>query len=295
MVDKEKIDIREIPIIPQVATKILQMQEENLQISFKELENLILLDPALTAKILKVANSALYARQREITNLQQAITLLGFKTIKSLVMLVCASNLYGKKKGPRAQANINTITKVSELSMWRHSVLTAFVGRAIATRLKMEDRKEEVFIAGLLHDIGRIVLMINFPDGYDEFLNTISTGKGINILSIEENIFGMNHQDVGKDVLNQWNFPEELIDTAYFHHTLHVDSKYKNMVSVVGLANIYAKIIAGENITENDQYLQDGYMKSLNIDPDLDKYLRENFLREIEKDDLYLLSSSMFE
>ena len=295
MVDKQKIEIKEIPIIPQVATKILQMQEDNLQISFKELEQLILIDPALTAKILKVANSALYARQREITNLQQAITLLGFKTIKSLVLLVCASNLYGKKKTSYETPNINTITKVSEMSMWRHSVLTAFIARTISTRLKKEDKKEEIFIAGLLHDIGRIVLMINFSNRYNEFLGDISEGKGKNILSVEERIFGVNHQEVGKMVLNKWNFPEELIDTAYLHHNAMVDSKYKNVVIIVGLANIYSKIIAGENITEDDEELKAAYMKSLNIDSELDNYLKEQFISEIEKDDLYIMSTTMFQ
>ena len=278
-----------------MATKILQMQEDNLQISFKELEQLILIDPALTAKILKVANSALYARQREITNLQQAITLLGFKTIKSLVLLVCASNLYGKKKPSYEKPNSNTITKVSEMSMWRHSVLTAFVARTIATRLKKDEKKEEIFIAGLLHDIGRIVLMINFKDSYDDFLNDISTGKGKNILSVEERIFGVNHQDAGKMVLNKWNFPEELIDTAYMHHNALVDSRHKNVVTIVGLANIYSKIIAGENITDDDHELKESYIKSLSIDPELDNYLIEKFMGEIEKDDLYIMSSTMFQ
>src|SRR5512136_2368091 len=93
-----KLEIKDIPIMPQVATRVLQLQEDNLDISFKELEKIILLDPAITARILKVANSALYARQREIKNVQQAITLLGFKMIKSMILLVCASNIYGKHK-----------------------------------------------------------------------------------------------------------------------------------------------------------------------------------------------------
>ncbi len=295
MVDKEKIDIKEIPIIPQVATKILQMQEDNLHISFKELEQLILIDPALTAKILKVANSALYARQREITNLQQAITLLGFKTIKSLVLLVCASNLYGKKRASFEKANINTITKVSEMSMWRHSVLTAFVARTLATRLNKNEKKEEIFIAGLLHDIGRIVLMINHQERYNEFLKDISGGKEKNILAVEESIFGLNHQEIGKMVLNKWNFPEELIDTAYMHHNALVDSRYKNVVIIVGLANIYSKILAGENITNDDRELKEAFMKSLNIEPELDNYLNEKFMSEIEKDDLYIMSTNLFE
>src|SRR5512147_1669919 len=124
--------IKEFPIMPQVASKILELQEDRLDISFKELEQIVLLDPALTAKILKVANSALYARQREITNLQQAITLLGFKMIKSMIMLVCASNIYGKAKKTFKDTPNTLTTKSSAIELWRHLILTAFLAKHIA-------------------------------------------------------------------------------------------------------------------------------------------------------------------
>ena len=108
MEEQIKLNIKEVPIMPEVSTKILNLEVDNLQISFNELEKVVLLDPALTAKILKVANSALYARQKEIKNLQQAITLLGFKMIKSLVLLVSASNIFGKSK----------VTKKHKSSLW---------------------------------------------------------------------------------------------------------------------------------------------------------------------------------
>ena len=88
--------LRNLPVVPDVAAKILSIAEDKIEISFKELENIIIVDPGLSAKILKVANSALYARQKEIKTLQMAITLLGFKNIKSLVMLVSASNVFAK-------------------------------------------------------------------------------------------------------------------------------------------------------------------------------------------------------
>ena len=89
----EKFDtyIKNFPIIPDVASKIMAIADDNFDISFRELEEIIMIDPMLTARILKVANSALYARQSEIGNLQVAIGLLGFKNIKSLVLLITAS------------------------------------------------------------------------------------------------------------------------------------------------------------------------------------------------------------
>ena len=148
----EQLRIKELPIMPQVASKILQLQEEHLEISFKELERIILMDPALTAKILKVANSALYSRQKEIANLQQAITLLGFKIIKSLVLLVCASNLFGK----------SSKSKSAEVELWRHLILTSFLSKSLALRLGKDEIQEDAFISGLLHDVGRIVILLSW-------------------------------------------------------------------------------------------------------------------------------------
>ena len=90
--------LKSMPVIPDIATKILSIAESHIEISFKELEETIKIDPGLSAKILRVANSALYSRQKEITNLQMAITLLGFKNIKSLVLLVTASSLFTKRE-----------------------------------------------------------------------------------------------------------------------------------------------------------------------------------------------------
>lgn len=293
MIQDKFTTIKEIPIMPQVATRILRMQEENLEISFKELENIVLLDPALTAKILKVANSALYARQREITNLQQAISLLGFKTIKSLVLLVCASNMYsssGKKSGIKFDVSES---KSSEIVMWQHLVLTAFVSRYLATRLNVEETKENIFIAGLLHDIGRIVYIMNEPAKYEEFLKILSNEPDIDVIAFEEKIFGIHHGEVGKLVFQKWNFPNEFIDTISQHHSIHVDSPHRKMVEIVGLANLYARLLNQEPFSEQDRELKEAFSKSLSVTGEIDKYINSHFMKDIEQDELYIICSSL--
>jgi len=281
--------------MPQVATKILQMQEDHLDISFKELEQIVLLDPALTAKILKVANSALYARQREITNLQQAITLLGFKTIKSLVLLVCASNLYGKSKWKSDVAFQVSESKSSENVMWRHLILTGFISRYLAIKLQFENLKENIFIAGLLHDIGRIVFLMNDPMKYKEYLLEISRNPEIEIIAIEEKIFGINHADVGKVVFQKWNFPGELTDAVSLHHNMYVDSPNKKTVEIVGLGNLYARVLSDEPLSKSDRDLKDTYIKSLSMTQDIDDYLRNNFFNDIKDDPLFSMSSVLIQ
>ena len=125
----------------------------------KELENIIKVDPGLTAKVLKVSNSALYARQKEIKNLQTAITLLGFKNIKSLILLVTASAFFKKDRKSEFYQDF-----------WKHSIFSAFMARTIATKCKKIDIAETVFICGLLHNVGRAVLFIADPEKYKEVL-----------------------------------------------------------------------------------------------------------------------------
>jgi len=298
MHDKENIEVKDLPIFPDVAVKILQLQEDNVDISFKELGSIILLDPALTAKILKVANSALYARQREVTNLQQALALLGFKMVKSLVLLVSASNIYSKSRKLQFEATSATITKISISMIWRHSVLTAFISKYIAIRKKYDDKKEDVFVAGLLHDIGRLVMMINFQDKYEQYISYLNQMQYNDIREIEEKVFDINHQDLGKIVLEKWNFPQELIDSVAQHHVVQVGRPHgayhvNKAVQIVGLANIFAKIIAHENLSQSDKDIESSSIKALNIEQDDYDYFTNEFIDVIYADELYTMSASL--
>ncbi len=293
MSNDKKFEIKDIPVMPQVATKIIQLQEENLEISFKELENIILLDPAITARILKIANSALYARQREITSLQQAITLLGFKTIKSMILLVCASNIYGKSKKKLKSAPGSFTTKSSAVEMWRHLIMTAFIAKQLAVRKQFTDKQEEIFIAGLLHDIGRIVFLINDPDGYGQYLENINNEPDGDLIAIEEKIFGSTHLEVGKIVLEKWNFPQELIDVIFQHHSMHVDSPHKKNIIIVGLADIYSRLIVKETLSSNDLQRKEKYIDELSLPPEADEYFLNKFIEDIQKEELFIMSSEL--
>jgi putative nucleotidyltransferase with HDIG domain len=289
----KKLEIKDIPVMPQVATKVLQLQEDNLDISFKELEKIILMDPAITARILKVANSALYARQREIKSVQQAITLLGFKMIKSMILLVCASNIYGKNKKKFKDIPDTMVTKSSAMGLWRHLVLTAFIARHIAIKLKMDDKKEDIFICGLLHDIGRVVLLVNQSDIYGEFLKEMSNNPNADVLSVEENFFGYNHLEVGKIVLSKWNFPEELIDVIYQHHAKNADSPYKKSINIVALANLYSRILVNETLSTVDAENKDGYLKTLSLSESDNEYYSTKFIEDVQNEDLYNISAEL--
>ena len=174
--------INDIPVVPDVAVKVFNIAEDGLDISFKELENIIKIDPGLTTKVLKVANSALYARQKEIQSLQMAITLLGFKNLKSLVLLVIASKFFQKVKG----------TEFYQI-FWKHAIITAFTAKIITVKCSKQDISDNAFTCGLLHNMGKAVLFNADPDRYMQLLEKEKEMKKT-LHEYEEEDFGVNHK-----------------------------------------------------------------------------------------------------
>ncbi len=218
--------------MPEVAAKVMNLKEGGKEISFKELEGIIMVDPGLTSKILKIANSALYARQREITSLQMAITLLGFKNIRNLVLLLTASSMF-----PRMR------TGSFHAGFWKHSILAAFLSRSLVVRCAKGAGAEEAFIAGLLHDIGQAILYNNAPDEYERALEAEKLGS-MTLETIEEQFFGVNHRQLGGALLKRWNFPELFADVAEEHESDHITSPHKSTVILVSVACLISEIIA---------------------------------------------------
>lgn len=223
--------LKDIPVMPEVSAKVVRLTEDKLEISFRELESIIKTDPGLTAKILKIANSALYARQREIKNLQMAITLLGFKNIKSLVLLVTASGFF-----PHVRK-----TEFFRL-YWSHSLISGFLARKIAVRCNRNDLSEEAFIAGLLHDIGQPVLYNANRADYEAVLAEEKEGAAP-LETIEEKLFGANHREVGGALLRKWNLPDIYADTALEHESLNITSPHKTLIIFVSVACLLSEPI----------------------------------------------------
>lgn len=224
--------VKDLPVVPEVASKVMNLREGGREISFKELEGIIMVDPGLTAKILKIANSALYARQREITSLQMAITLLGFKNIRNLVLLLTASSMF-----PRMRA------RSFHAGFWRHSILAAFLSRGLVVRCPTGAGAEEAFIAGLLHDIGQAILYNNSPDEYEKALEAEKLGS-MSLETIEEQFFGVNHRQLGGALLRKWNFPDLFADVAEEHESDHISSPHKSTVILVSVACLVSEMIA---------------------------------------------------
>ena len=226
--------VKDVPVIPAVAAKVLSIAEGGLNISFRELENIIKMDPGLTARILKIANSAQYARQREITQLQSAITLLGFKTIRSVVLLVTASGMFSRVRNTKFYRE-----------HWYHSLLTAFLAKLIAVTCRAREISEEAFLAGLFHDIGRVPLYASDPARYEGIIAR-SRGERRLLRDVEAETLGTDHQQLGAAILDQWSFPPVYVDTAAEHDSVNITSPHKSIIIMVSVANCTADLATGE-------------------------------------------------
>lgn len=192
----------DLKVLPFVAKKILEIiSEENT--STQDLAAIIEKDQTIAARVLKIANSALYGLRHEVTSVQQALLLLGFKTIRSLVLSVSTRALY-KHFG------------MKEKIIWDHSIGAAIAARIVSAGLGSEV-EDSAFVGGLMHDIGKVVLNNETPDSYEEVIMGVYN-EGMDSADAENEMYGFDHCEIGAGVAAKWGFPEILVQIIRYHH-----------------------------------------------------------------------------
>ncbi len=216
-----KVD--EIPPLPHVVIKALKALNDPKSGS-SDVAKIISQDEGLTAKILKLANSAYYGFPRSIGTLSEAITILGYKTIKSIIYAAAAhGHLSGELKGYALDRG----------ELWKHSLGVAVVSREVAKMVKYKDA-EQAFVAGLLHDIGKIVLNQFVRFGFTLIMKKVEVEK-VPFHEAEKDILGFDHTDIGGKIAEKWNLPKELVDSISHHHSpekAEVDLRLTSIVHV---------------------------------------------------------------
>lgn len=217
-------NLGDLPPLPQVAAQVLRVAADP-DSSTDELQRVISTDQALAAQILKIANSAMFGMMREVRTLTQAIMTLGFSTIKSVVIASSAKNLYS-----RGTAGLQ------ERLMWEHALFSALAARAFARQLKMQ-RVEEAFLGALMHDIGKSVLALKFPERYGQLIRSVYNEQ-VDGLEMELEVFGFDHAMVGEALLMSWNLAHALEQAARWHHDpSHAEPDHQSLVALVAMGN----------------------------------------------------------
>lgn len=199
-------DIKEIPPLPEVATRVLQMTNDP-DVSAAELNKVISRDEALTANVLKLCNSAYYGLPRVISSVQQAIMYLGFQTVRNMVLTSAMNQVYLLQD--------LSIYNFKRNGLSDHSVATAVAAQVLSKKLR-PGLSDTAFTAGLLHDVGKIVLARYLREHKD--LLQHRSGVFEITRSVEHDLFGMDHSEVGAQIADNWNFPQELTLAIGFHH-----------------------------------------------------------------------------
>jgi len=196
-----------LPSMPSLYVEIVEKLQDP-QIGLEEIGGIVAKDLAMTAKILKLVNSAFFGLGRQISSPVEAVSYLGVDTIKSLVLSIHAFSQFADSK----------FKDFSIDALWVHSQQTAGLAKEII-RLEQGEPKvmDESFVAGLLHDTGKLVLASNFPAEYDQVLQVGRAGN-IGLLTSEENTFGANHAEIGGYLLGLWGLPVPVVEAIALHH-----------------------------------------------------------------------------
>jgi putative nucleotidyltransferase with HDIG domain len=200
--------VRDLPTPPLVFTQIVNVVDDP-DTSAYEVAAIIAEDPAMSAKVLRITNSAFYGLSGTVNSVKQAVVIIGLNGVKSLVISTSVIDMF---KGDQIGREFQDL-------FWRHSLVTAFGSRMLMRILKPGEfgTSELAFSTGLLHDIGKLVMYLQDPDACRLIQEQCAT-QPILELSAERETFGCTHADVGDKITAKWNLPSELSKAISYHH-----------------------------------------------------------------------------
>lgn len=218
----------ELPAVPMVAMKILNLLD-NPNADIDELQAAIMGDQSLAARVLKIANSVYYGAGREIDTISGAVMMMGFESVKNLVLAASTRSIY-KKFG------------LLEQKLWEHSIGVSVASGVLARKVRYQNI-EEATVAGLLHDIGKAVMNNNDPDQFLILAEMVYNDR-VTYVQREMDIFGFGHAEAGGLFAKKWKFADHLCDVISMHHsydptagTFTKDSRTNTLCTIVALAD----------------------------------------------------------
>jgi putative nucleotidyltransferase with HDIG domain len=226
----ERIDT--LPTVPSVLKRLLVVIE-NQKTSLNEIGSFISNDPVLTSRVLKMVNSPIYGFPGRISSVNQALILLGLNVVKGMLLGVSVFEAMQK----------------TMIGLWEHSVGCAVAARIIANKKGLAE-PEEVSVAGLLHDIGKVVLSLKFPEEYKKIISDAESKEAF-IIDAEREHFNITHADAGSWIAQKWNFPKNLVEIIAYHHKPHLSKNVALPTAVIHFSDMLIKArgfgFAGDN------------------------------------------------
>ncbi len=224
-----RLDDNKLPSFPQAVARLLKASKDKTA-SLADLSKIVETDPGISVKVLEIVNSAMYGLGRKITSLSEAVVFLGLDEINKIAI---GMTIFEKmfKTGDAKLFN--------RLHFWRHCISVAVLSMEIAREIKYSN-PEEAYIAGLLHDVGKIFLDTRGKNNYGNFIQELSTSTDL-IIEKERTLIGLGHDDVGAFFCSRWKLPEKLSLPIKYHHQpfehLDLNNEEMQLISIVSLSN----------------------------------------------------------
>ncbi len=218
--------VRDLPALPEVVVRVMRMAEDP-RSDAQGIARVIATDQAMAARVLKLANSAFYGLPRRVSTLSEAVVILGFRTIKNLAIAASTFELLNREiAGYWLQRG----------ELWRHSLACAIGAQLIARRVRLPV-SEEAFVAGLLHDIGKVAINLFVREQFDQIMERALQDR-IPFVEAEQAVLGFNHAMAGGLIAEKWNLPPLLVSVIKYHHQPSSAPEKEPMISVVHLADL---------------------------------------------------------
>jgi putative nucleotidyltransferase with HDIG domain len=216
---------QEVTPLRAVASRAIQLAEDERSAAM-DLATVLSSDQALTARLLRLSNSAYYGYARRISNVREAVILLGMRTVRSVAI---TSGIIDAMRVPDAGSFQQDL-------FWAHSVCVGLVAETIARETKAA-RPEDAFTAGVLHDVGKLAMIITEPERFAEVLD-LTEHENMRYRDAEYAVFGVTHQQVGGRLAERWKFPEALVNAVKSHHPARPVSSIENLDDILAVANL---------------------------------------------------------
>ncbi len=251
---------RPLPSFPNVYTRITE-ELQNGSGDLVKIANIAQTDPGLTAKVLQLVNSPFYGLRNPVTDMQRAIGLLG---IQSLLGIVLATEVFSEFEAEAAGVNISRL--------WSHSALVAQWAKRIAElEGATSEEANEAFVAGMLHDSGRLLLASSFQHKHAEMLARVQMDDA-ELIEAERSMLGASHDEVGGMLLQNWNLPTRLVEAVAYHHRPSESGcgTFTPLTPVHVAEHFHAQYIGGD--VENDVPLDMDYLDEVGVVDEIDAW-----------------------
>ena len=221
--------IKTLPTLPAIVSHINQLMQ-NPRTSAEEVGRAIMTDQAISSRVLKLVNSAFYGFPGRIGTITHAVVILGFSTVKNIVLTTSILKVMGKNQ------------KHSGMDMeefWFHSIATGAIARLMAKKLNYE-WAEEAFLGGILHDLGKLVLYQFAPEEFAKVAEVRDKNGGL-LFDAEKSVLSLSHQELGVWLSEKWNLPADLTTVMGYHHRPSLSGNHLKLVQLIHVADILTR------------------------------------------------------